>query len=144
MRLGAFVTAFNERGEVLLVHRRDIDVWEAPGGTVQPGEAPWEAAVREAREETGIDVAPDRLSGLYWRPKQATLVFQFAAPARAGRPVASDEADDVRFFAMSGLPTNVTPVVRGRLLDASRRGPARMVTQVGPTAREFVEARWTR
>lgn len=43
------------RGVVLLKHKR-LGFWLQPGGHVDPGEAPWEAALREAREETGLDV----------------------------------------------------------------------------------------
>ncbi len=43
------------RGVVLLKHKR-LGFWLQPGGHVDPGESPWEAALREAREETGLDV----------------------------------------------------------------------------------------
>jgi 8-oxo-dGTP pyrophosphatase MutT (NUDIX family) len=43
------------RGIVLHLHRR-LGIWIQPGGHVDPGETPWEAAGREAREETGLDV----------------------------------------------------------------------------------------
>ena len=43
------------RGILLLVHRR-LGIWMQPGGHVDPGETPWEAARRETVEETGIDV----------------------------------------------------------------------------------------
>jgi 8-oxo-dGTP pyrophosphatase MutT (NUDIX family) len=42
-------------GVVLLKHKR-LGFWLQPGGHIDDGEAPWEAAVREAREETGLDV----------------------------------------------------------------------------------------
>jgi 8-oxo-dGTP pyrophosphatase MutT (NUDIX family) len=45
-----------ERGVLLLKHRR-LGIWVQPGGHVDPGEAPWEAAMREVREETGLEVA---------------------------------------------------------------------------------------
>lgn len=51
----AFVVG--RRGTVLLRHRR-LGRWLQPGGHVDPGESPWEAAVREAREETGLAVGP--------------------------------------------------------------------------------------
>ena len=45
------------RGIVLLLHRR-LGIWVQPGGHVDAGELPWEAAVREATEETGLPVRP--------------------------------------------------------------------------------------
>jgi len=44
------------RGVLLLKHRR-LGIWLQPGGHVDAGEMPWEASLREAREETGLDVA---------------------------------------------------------------------------------------
>lgn len=44
------------RGVVLLRHKR-LGLWLQPGGHVDPGETPWEGALREAREETGLEVS---------------------------------------------------------------------------------------
>lgn len=44
------------RGLLLLKHKR-LGLWVQPGGHIDPGETPWDAALREAREETGLDVA---------------------------------------------------------------------------------------
>lgn len=43
------------RGVLMLKHRR-LGIWLQPGGHIEPGETPWAAALREAREETGLDV----------------------------------------------------------------------------------------
>mgnify|MGYP006285881701 CR=1 FL=1 len=43
------------RGVVLHLHKR-LGIWLQPGGHIEQGENPWEAALREAREETGLDV----------------------------------------------------------------------------------------
>ena len=55
---GAFnVVIVNKR--VLLVKRRDFPLWDLPGGVVESGELPSEAAIREMYEETGYEVQID-------------------------------------------------------------------------------------
>ena len=44
------------RGVLLLEHKR-LGIWLQPGGHIDPGEAPWDAALRESREETGLAVS---------------------------------------------------------------------------------------
>jgi len=44
------------RGVVLLEHKR-LGIWLQPGGHIDPEETPWDAALRESREETGLDVS---------------------------------------------------------------------------------------
>lgn len=54
----AFV--FDDAGRVLLVDQPWADGWLVPGGVPEPGESLAEAAAREVREETGVEIAPDR------------------------------------------------------------------------------------
>lgn len=56
---------FNDRGEVLLQRRGDFDKWGFPGGAVELGETPEQAAIREVKEETGLEVEIRRLVGIY-------------------------------------------------------------------------------
>jgi 8-oxo-dGTP pyrophosphatase MutT (NUDIX family) len=56
VHLTASGIVISERGVLLLKHRR-LGIWVQPGGHIDSGEAPWEAAVREVREETGLEVA---------------------------------------------------------------------------------------
>ncbi len=49
------VVVINAAGEVLLIRRSDNDNWALPGGAIDLGESMVQAAVRETREETGID-----------------------------------------------------------------------------------------
>lgn len=56
---------FNEKGEVLLQRRGDSNKWGFPGGALEIGETPQAAAVREAKEETGLDVEVGRVIGVY-------------------------------------------------------------------------------
>jgi mutator protein MutT len=55
----------NERGEILLIRRSDGGTWDLPGGAVEPGETPSEALIREAREETGLDVRIISVAGVF-------------------------------------------------------------------------------
>lgn len=56
---GVRVIIFNEEGHLLLVrqHHEDRDIWMVPGGAVEEGENSREAAVREVKEETGLDIS---------------------------------------------------------------------------------------
>lgn len=55
----------DEAGRVLLMRRSDDGTWDLPGGTVDPGEAPAQALVREVWEETGLEVVPRRVAGVF-------------------------------------------------------------------------------
>ncbi len=56
---------FNDKGEVLLQRRDDFGKWGFPGGAVELGETPEMAAIREVKEETGLEVEIRRLVGIY-------------------------------------------------------------------------------
>ena len=76
--LGAFALLFDGEGRLLLCHRRDADIWNLPGGQVERGEAPWQAAIRETPEETGLGISVRRLAFVDFRPARDELVFTFA------------------------------------------------------------------
>ena len=56
---------FNDEGKVLLQKRGDSGIWGFPGGAIELGETPEETAVRELKEETGLDVEVESLIGIY-------------------------------------------------------------------------------
>jgi 8-oxo-dGTP pyrophosphatase MutT (NUDIX family) len=62
------VHVFDEADRLLLVKLNDGDLWSTPGGAMEPDEFPADAAVREAWEETGLLVRPQRLLGVYGGP----------------------------------------------------------------------------
>ena len=61
------------RERVLLTRRADNGQWCLPGGRMETGESATEACVREAWEETGLEVAVRRLIGIYTTPHRITL-----------------------------------------------------------------------
>ena len=64
-KVGANAAVFDDDGRILLVRRADNGRWDLPGGFVEPNETPPEAAVREAREEAGVEVSVAELVGVY-------------------------------------------------------------------------------
>ncbi len=126
--IGAFGTIWDQEGRVLLLHRRDRDAWNLPGGRVEPAEAPWEACLREVQEETGLAVRVERLTGLYAKPHQDELVFNFDCVIEGGRLQATAEADEAEYFHPTALPSTLLARQRERIIDASA-GLARPVVK---------------
>src|SRR3954452_14440411 len=65
---GVTAVVRNDAGELLLGRRADTGTWSLIAGTVVPGEETADAAVREAREEAGVDVVVERLAGVAMHP----------------------------------------------------------------------------
>ena len=66
-KVGADAAIFDENGDILLMERVDGSGWCLPCGWVEPNEKPVEAAVREVREETGLEVEVKQLVGVFTR-----------------------------------------------------------------------------
>jgi ADP-ribose pyrophosphatase YjhB (NUDIX family) len=94
-------------GNVLLV-RRAIEPgygkWVFPGGYVDRGEVVERAAMREAREETGLDVRLGGLVGIYSYEGRTPVVIVYAAEAAGGTLAIDDESLDARAFAPEAIP----------------------------------------
>ena len=137
--IGAFAIIFDEGNRVLLCHRRDVDVWNLPGGAVESGELPTEAVIRETREETGLDVVVERLVGVYGKADKDELVFAFVCRAVGGQLTATDEADACAYFAIEEIPANTVPKQVQRIHDAVRGHPEPIVRrQTAPSTREML------
>lgn len=117
--VGAFAVIFDADGRVLLSHRRDMDAWNLPGGGLEPGEKPDECVVREVREETGLNVAVDRLVGVYSKTRRNELVFAFTCHITGGMLTETDEGDASAYFAIDQLPENILHKHIERIHDAA-------------------------
>jgi ADP-ribose pyrophosphatase YjhB (NUDIX family) len=102
------VVVTNEAGDILLIRRSDNDNWAVPGGAIDLGESIPQAAVRETREETGIECEITGIVGTYSDPKHVILYtsngevrqeFSIVLTARrlSGEPTPSDESREVRW-----------------------------------------------
>lgn len=109
-KFGVAVTAvvLDEQKRILLAHRRDMDFWDLPGGDMELGELPTDAAIRETKEETGLDVTVGRLFAVGVTPEKV-VGFCFYCDVVGGTIATSDESDDVRFFSINELPENLLP-----------------------------------
>jgi 8-oxo-dGTP diphosphatase len=94
-------------GIVLIKRRYPPPGWALPGGFVEYGETLAAAAVREAREETGLDVALTELFNVYSDPRRDprrhTIAVVFIGHA-TGTPVGADDAAQAEVFTAHSLP----------------------------------------
>ncbi len=95
-------------GGIVLIKRKNPPFgWAIPGGFVDYGETLEAAAVREAREETGLDVSLVRQFHAYSDPardpRKHTISVVFIARAR-GVPAGTDDAAEARVFPVDALP----------------------------------------
>jgi 8-oxo-dGTP pyrophosphatase MutT (NUDIX family) len=140
-RVAGRVMVIDPAGRMLLIHERIWDGsthWVAPGGGVEPGETPQQAAVRELAEETGIvaTVAPDAESVLVtrglWSWADATydqVDHFFVARVAAGLGVSPGRLTDIetqtllgyRWWSVAGLRATDDVVEPPQLVDALGR-----------------------
>jgi ADP-ribose pyrophosphatase YjhB (NUDIX family) len=115
-------TAIIRNGKILLTKREDFEVWCLPGGAVDEGESVAQAAIRETREETGLEVNLTHLIGLYSHPKEASLIRHIAlfAAQIVGGELKGDpnEVIEIAYFGADEIPDALLVTHRRRILDA--------------------------
>jgi ADP-ribose pyrophosphatase YjhB (NUDIX family) len=108
------VVVTNDQGEILMIRRTDNDNWAVPGGAIDLGESLTQAAIRETKEETGIDCEITGLVGIYSDPKhvlhytsndEVRQEFSIVLTARptGGRPRPSDESREVHWVKKQAM-----------------------------------------
>jgi ADP-ribose pyrophosphatase YjhB (NUDIX family) len=132
IRPGVSAIILTDEG-LLLQRRADNGLWGLPGGGVEPGESLSEAVVREVREETGLEVVPGRLIGVYSSPSLHQIVTypdgnvvhyvsaSFECRVLGGAIACSAESLEVVWFDPASLPPDLIPMHRIRIQDAFAR-----------------------
>lgn len=118
-----------DRKRRILLHRRtDNNLWALPGGTMEIGESITETVIREVKEETGLNVKPERMVGVYTNPKHIIAFSDgevrqefsicFVCKVIGGTLKQSDESSEIRYFPMIELDQlNMHVSIRQRIDD---------------------------
>ncbi len=110
--------------EVLLIRRGKPPKqgeWSLPGGRIEPGERAMDAALRELREETGVEAEItgllDVVDGIFPDAGRHYVLIDYAARWLSGEPVAGDDAVEARFVARDQVDALVDWVETRRVVD---------------------------
>ncbi|MFD0035471.1 NUDIX domain-containing protein [Streptomyces sp. NPDC055059] len=123
--VAASAVVTDAQGRILLQRRRDNDLWALPGGGMDMNDSLPGTAVREVKEETGLDVEITGLVGTYTDPRHVIAYSDgevrrqfnvcFTARVTGGHLVISDESTELRFVApdeLESLPMHHTQRLR--------------------------------
>jgi ADP-ribose pyrophosphatase YjhB (NUDIX family) len=108
-------------GKILLTQREDFETWILPSGGVEDGESLAQAAIRETKEETGLEVELTRLVGAYSRLGSwwdGYMVLFAAKPVGGEIKCQEGETIAVEWFAFDELPSPLSLGHKRRIQDA--------------------------
>ena len=94
-------------GKAIIVqraHNPGKGLWTFPGGFVNRGEVVSEAAVREAKEEAGVDVKYGPLLGVYSLPGNPTILIVYTGDVVSGKPRPLAESTNLRLIGPNEIP----------------------------------------
>jgi len=110
--------------KALLIQRRDLPVWVLPGGGIDPGETPEEAACREMEEETGLQVEIVRKIAEYTPINRlAKFTHFFEVKKVGGKLTTGAETRDIKFYHRTCLPKRLPDFQKEWIDDAFENSP---------------------
>jgi mutator protein MutT len=109
----AVAVVIEREGKLLFGRRgpgaREAGKWSFPAGFVERGERVEDAAIREAREEVGLEITLGPLLGLFSATGETVVLAVYLAHAPAGEPTAQDDLTTVGWFSPDALPELAFP-----------------------------------
>jgi ADP-ribose pyrophosphatase YjhB (NUDIX family) len=108
----------DDHGRALLIQRRDNHRWEPPGGVLELAESIHDGLRREVREETGLNVEPINLAGVYKNITRGIVALVFRCKVIGGHLTTNDEVIAFRWASESEIASFMTEAYAVRVLDA--------------------------
>jgi 8-oxo-dGTP diphosphatase len=121
----------DSNGRALVIRRRDNGQWEPPGGTLEIGETIYAGLRREVKEETGLEVEPESLAGVYKNMKAGVVALVFRCTVLRGTPHETQESSDVTWMTRDEIRERVVEAFAIRLLDGLDHGTVAVRTHDG-------------
>jgi 8-oxo-dGTP diphosphatase len=121
----------NDDDRVLAVQRRDNGRWEPPGGVLELDESIEDGLTREVREETGLNVAIDALTGVYKNMPRGIVALVFRCRPTSGHLTTGPETAQLRWLTLDQTRDAMDEAYAVRILDALDAGPPHVRTHDG-------------
>ncbi len=122
VKAGVGIIVMDDEQRILLEKRSDNGWWGLLGGAIEPGETVLNAAIREAKEESNLDVRITGILGVYSDPADGRIVTYpdngdvrhlidvvFVAEIISGKLRKSHESIELGFFNLNSLPSDIVP-----------------------------------
>jgi 8-oxo-dGTP diphosphatase len=119
----------DDHGRALLIRRRDNQRWEPPGGVLETAESIQDGLRREVREETGLDVEPLALTGVYKNMTHAIVALVFRCKPTGGQLTVNDEVTAFRWATPAEVTNLAAEAYAVRVQDALRDEPGPAIRQ---------------
>lgn len=119
----------DDHGRALLIQRRDNHRWEPPGGVLELYESIEDGLCREVREETGLDVEPVTLTGVYKNMNRGIIALVFRCKVTGGQLSTSDETEAFRWVTRTEIPELTSEAYAVRLFDALQDARPALIRQ---------------
>lgn len=119
--IGAAGVILNSQGHVLLVKQSYGKLnWELPGGAAEANESIAETAQREVREETGLSVVTQHMTGVYYQPHDDSVHFVFWCELLADAPMSQPDSEitESGYWSLKRLPRPISDFTIRRINDA--------------------------